>query len=101
MSSAADSQLSTSAQEKIAAITSAAESGTVSWEDANTAANEVRASENANYTVSSTGTVTGLDTTSSNYSGSSSSYSSTDYTDYLNDLYAAQTEAELAALTSA
>lgn len=58
MSSIADKNLSQSAQDEITRYTQQAQSGQISWADANKAANEVRARENANYTVSSGGTTT-------------------------------------------
>ena len=68
MSSLADKNLSKSAQDKISNITSQAQSGKISWSEANKQANAVRASEGANYTVSSGGT------TSYNDGSSISSY---------------------------
>ena len=56
MSSLADKNLSKGAQDKINAITSQAQSGKISWSEANKQANAVRASEGANYTVSAGGT---------------------------------------------
>ena len=56
MSSLADKNLSKSAQDKISNITAQAQSGQISWSEANKQANAVRASEGANYTVSSGGT---------------------------------------------
>lgn len=55
MASLADKNLSKSAQDKITSITQQAQSGKISWADANKQANAVRASEGANYTVSSKG----------------------------------------------
>lgn len=68
MSSLADKNLSKSAQDKINNITAKAQSGKISWSEANKQANAVRASEGANYTVSSRGT------TSYNDGSSISSY---------------------------
>ena len=70
MSSLADKNLSKSAQDKISNITAQAQSGKISWSEANKQANAVRASEGANYTVSSGGT------TSYNDGSSISSYKS-------------------------
>lgn len=56
MSSLADKNLSQAAQDKISDITSQAQSGKISWSEANKQANAVRASEGANYTVSAGGT---------------------------------------------
>lgn len=55
MASLADKKLSKSAQNKINNITQQAQSGKISWADANKQANAVRASEGANYTVSAKG----------------------------------------------
>lgn len=55
MSSLADKNLSKRAQNKINSITQQAQSGKISWADANKQANAVRASEGANYTVSAKG----------------------------------------------
>lgn len=68
MSSLADKNLSKGAQDKINNITAQAQSGQISWSEANKQANAVRASEGANYTVSSGGT------TSYNDGSSISSY---------------------------
>lgn len=70
MSSLADKNLSKSAQDKISNITAQAQSGKISWSEANKYANDVRSSEGANYTVSSGGT------TSYNDGSSISSYKS-------------------------
>lgn len=58
MSSLADKNLSPEAQDKINQITEQAKAGTYKggWAAANEAANAIRASENANYTVSAGGT---------------------------------------------
>ena len=56
MASLADKNLSQAAQDKISNITSQAQSGKISWSEANKQANAVRASEGANYTVSAGGT---------------------------------------------
>ena len=55
MASLADKKLSKNAQNKINSITQQAQSGKISWADANKQANAVRASEGANYTVSAKG----------------------------------------------
>lgn len=58
MASLADRVLPQEAQDKIANITAQAQSGAISWADANKQANEVRANAGANYTVGSGGTTT-------------------------------------------
>lgn len=70
MSSLADKNLSQSAQKEINDITAKAQSGQMTWAAANKAANDVRAREGANYTVSAKGT------TSYNDGSSISSYKS-------------------------
>lgn len=72
MASLADKVLPQEAQDKIANITAQAQSGAISWADANKQANEVRAQSGANYTVGAGGTTTYNDgSTISNYSSGS------------------------------
>lgn len=77
MSSIADKNLSQSAQDQIKNYTQQAQSGQISWADANKAANEVRARENANYTVSSGGTTTFKDGSSISSNATGNKLSST------------------------
>ena len=86
MSSLADKNLSKSAQDKISNITSQAQSGQISWSEANKQANAVRASEGANYTVSAGGTTSYNDgsSISSNKSGSKVSGGGSAQRDYDN-----------------
>jgi len=58
MASLADKNLSKEAQDEINRITVSAQKGETPWEEANKAANEVRAREGADYTVSRDGTTT-------------------------------------------
>ena len=75
MSSLADKNLPQSAQDEINRITAAAQAGQISWSDANKQANQVRAANGADYTVSASGTTTYNDnSTISNFkSGSQTS----------------------------
>lgn len=75
MASLADKNLPQSAQDEINRITAAAQAGQISWSDANRQANQVRAANGADYTVSASGTTTYNDnSTISNFkSGSQTS----------------------------
>lgn len=75
MASPADRNLSSAARNEIEEITAAAQDGQMSWADANAKANEIRANEGADYTVSRDG-VTSYDdgsTISNNRTGNQAS----------------------------
>lgn len=87
MASLADKNLSQAAQDKINKITADAQAGKTTWAEANKAANEIRASEGANYSVSAKGDTSYKDgsSISSNKTGnkvSGGGSAQKDYEDY-------------------
>lgn len=99
--------LSKEDQDKISSLTNQAESGSISWDDAHAQAEAIRG--NAGYSGGDAGddyisrgggTVIISGGGSSQPSGGGNSYEASDLSDYLKELYAQNTAAQLAALKS-